>query len=410
MMRRVREESGGCRGEAAAATLAVGLLLGAAAGASAARAPVATVEGYRISLTRIQRTENLLAEFPEGRAGKLSGRQSLTLGLSVTPPNPAIADRIQGLAARVTGQAAGGAPLAFSQGVSDEQPADRRYLLWNLWTSELPPTIERISSLTGELVVYPRASRFTLELPVKTGTTLVREDVALKATVQQATQKGQTLTISLLIEWPRGTQVEFLTPDRATGAFLGLQVLGGAGVSVAPNTASQSTTEGVETIRHRFEATFADLKDAPTRLRLHVRTRSGEPRRIPFTLTDLALPAGSVEPAEDPDTGPSPGHPFYDPAGGSLVQPLRRINPEQEGVLLLGLAREGGPCRWFECAADPSGRALLSHLRPGRYRVYRRWLQDTGRALSLGPAEGLPVDIAAGQEFTLVPVTVKAGP
>jgi hypothetical protein len=166
---------------------------------------------------------------------------------------------------------------------------------------------------------------------------------------------------------------------------------------------------------------LSDLKELPAKIRVELLVRSGTPKRIPFTLPEIALPDTLALETEVQAGGESPAlveHPFYARVGGSVVASVRDKRLLREGHLLLGLSRQdgavAGPWRWLEVMPDSEGKAALANVRPGRYRVSQAWVPDagtgrTGTVMSELPLSALPlgtptsVEVAAGKTVMLPP-------
>ncbi len=136
-----------------------------------------------------------------------------------------------------------------------------------------------------------------------------------------------------------------------------------------------------------------------------------------FRMTDIPLPQAGlpgqrVRPGAAPPTAPVDRGPHYEKGGGTLVTRIEVAGkPVNGGTLQVGLAQktgaEFGPVRWSDAAIGPDGTARVEDLKPGAYRVLRRYrpkdpLPDADEGKW---ANGeLTVSVAAGKEAPLPPL------
>jgi hypothetical protein len=368
---------------------------------------------------RFIQQDNVTREFIESKPGTNTGRQHFYLGLAVYPPDPKLAANIQGLDPKVLGFA-GTSVLNFrSYPLDDTRPAAG---VWRtqLAAQELDLAINRITKVQGELVVFPRAKKVTLEFPLPIPTQLSKSDEGFKATVKNVRPRTNGLSLTVDMEWPADLSVAFLNQD-APG---GITALSPAGTPLIPNGAGSSGTERGGRVLRVHNVVLSDIKDPPAKIRVEVLVRSGTPLHIPFTLPEIAVPdtlgleRQAIDTVGEPDRR---DHPFYASEGGTLVASLRKNSEMADGKLLLGLARQEGtvpgPTRWLELSPDPQGRALLTHVRPGHYRVSLAWLPAGMATIT---TDGLPqtarlmgapatVEVTAGKTASLPPIELGAG-
>lgn len=383
-------------------------------------APQVKSQGYRFVVERFIQQDNVTREFVADKPGTNSGRQHFYLGLAIYPPDPKLAVNIQGLDPKVLGFA-GTQVLNFrSYPIDDAGPAASGVWRTQLAAQELDLAINRITKVQGELVVFPRAKKVTLEFPLPLAAQLSKSDEGFKATVKNVRPRTNGLSLTVDMEWPSNLSVAFLNPE-APG---GITAISPAGTPLLPNGAGSSGTERGGRVLRVHNVVLSDIKDPPAKIRVEVLVRSGTPLRIPFTLPEIALPDTLGLERQVIDTTGEPEqreHPFYASEGGTVAASLRKSSEMGDGKLLLGLARlEGaapGPTRWLELSPDPQGRALLPHVRPGRYRVSLAWLPA---GIGTITADGLPqtarvlgapatVDVAVGKTAALPPAELGAG-
>lgn len=381
-------------------------------------APQVKSQGYRFVVERFIQQDNVTREFVDDKPGTNSGRQHFYLGLAIYPPDPKLAANIQGLDPKILGFA-GANVLNFHSYPMDEtgQPASG---VWRtqLAAQELDLGINRITKVQGELVVFPRAKKVTLEFPLPINTQLSKSAEGFKATVKNVRPRAGGMSLTVDMEWPSEMSLAFLNPDTPGG----ITALTQAGTPLIPNGAGSSGTERGGRVLRIHNLVLSDLKDQPAKIRVEVLVRSGTPLHIPFTLPEIAVPdtlglEDQVVTSEEPDRK---DHPFYASDGGTLAATLRRKADLAEGKLLMGIARQegavAGPTRWLELSPDSQGRAVLNNVRAGRYRISLAWLPGSD-GTGMIATDGLPqtarlvgdpatVDVTPGKTSALPPVDV----
>jgi hypothetical protein len=363
-------------------------------------APETRSGGYRIVVERLVEQVNVPVEFaPDpvtgargGGAGE--GSQYLYANLAVYPPPGVSPLAIEGLDLRLVGLVPGRQPVVFQSFPFDDANPE----LTGSWRTQIaaqsiPVGVATLDRLQGELVVYARAKHVTLDFPVNGPLPAVREAEGYRATLKDVRLRPGTLTFQIAAEWPKSValaRVRQETPD-------GISALTKSGLVLSPFRAGFSSQSQGGVTRREYTLTVNDLKEPPAKIRVEAIVRSGPVRRLPFTLRSIPLPeaivaqAGSRGVEED---GPlDERHPLFAHAGGSLVV----TGPAGAISVLLGLAPKEtggyGPWRWVEAPLDDGGKGVITHLRPGHYRVLPRW---PGAAAAV-----LEVDVAAGKTAVL---------
>jgi len=170
--------------------------------------------------------------------------------------------------------------------------------------------------------------------------------------------------------------------------------------------------------------TFPQLPDAPAKLVWDLVERADPVKLFTVRLTNIPLPPtlpfnpAAARPQPAPNRAPGGGtHPFHDRAGGSVIS--RVALPGGVGVngeLDLGLAPRQdtgfGPLRWVQLEVT-DGVARLENVRPGAYRLMRRFRPRDGAQL---PAAGrwthedVQITVTAGAAAEPAPLTWTVGP
>jgi len=388
--------------------------------ASRLATPQVKSQGYRFVVERFIQQVNVTREFGEEKPGLNSGRQHLYLGLAIYPPDPKLAANIQGLDPKIIGFAGTNVLNFRSYPADDTGPAASGVWRTQLAAQELDLAINRISKVQGELVVFPRARKVTLDFPLPIPTQLSKSAEGFKATVKNVRPRTGGLSLTVDMEWPSEMSLAFINQE-APG---GITALTPAGTPLIPNGAGSSGTERGGRVVRVHNIVLSDVKDQPSKIRVEVLVRSGVPLRIPFTLPEIAVPDTLGLDTQVVETGEPEArdHPFYASEGGSLAAIVRKKADGVDGKLLMGIARQEGavlgPTRWLEMNLDAQGRALLTRVRAGRYRVSLAWL-PAGDGTSVVTTEGLPqkarmvgepatVDVASGKSAALPPVEIGA--
>jgi len=381
-------------------------------------APQVRSQGYRFVVERFIQQDNVTREFVEDKPGTNSGRQHFYLGLAIYPPDPKLAANIQGLDPKILGFAGTNVINFRSYPADDTGPAASGVWRTQLAAQELDLGINRITKVQGELVVFPRARKVTLDFPLPITTQLSKSAEGFKATVKNVRPRTGGLSMTVDMEWPSEMSLAFLNSDTPGG----VTALTQAGTPLIPNGAGSSGTERGGRVLRVHNLVLSDLKDQPAKIRVEVLVRSGVPLRIPFTLPEIAVPdtlglESQVVESDEPDRR---DHPFYAPDGGTLAATVRRKPNLAEGKLLMGISRQegpvAGPTRWLELSPDSRGRAALNNVRAGRYRISLAWLPD-GIGTGALAADGLPqtarlvgdpatVEVTPGKTAVLPPIDV----
>lgn len=391
-----------------------------AAGSSAAPPPAARPAApeiragdYRLVLEKLTQSENVVLEFDDQGRASTSARLNLNLQVAVHSRLPQQRLNLDGLDSRVLAFSQAGRPVSFQMYRLEDAEAARSGI-WRalLMAQDADPDLVRLEKLQGQLVVYPRAAVTTLDFPLTAKLPLKLQQGDLTAVLKELKRDGERVSATLEVEWPAGARVSRPNPELPYGISLRTA----QGGPVAPSGGSSSVLPGKEGLGMRYSASFSEVREPASAVRLELIVRSGTPAKIPFQFPTLTLPdsLGLVEDALD-EAVPIllPGHPLYAATGGELSVVLpRRV--AGVGPVLIGLASaaSGGERSWRWVEADPNreGRVSLTHLRPGSYRV--RWARPPAAgAGKTGPASP-PIEarVVAGQLSTVtLPDGLPAG-
>ena len=370
-----------------AATRGLCTLLGAGAvgfpilASRAAEAPGAAAGTYRVTLERITQNHQLQVEFPPtGGARPVTGQQSLYFWFNIATPSPAAALGIAGFAgpARAVTDAGVDIPLTHYNADGQRQTEGK---LWRgyLVLPQTDPHVASLREIAGEFQVYPRAREAKLDWTLPAQLPATKELDGYKVTLQSVKRTGEEARIVLQAEWPKSASITRLHADQPWGisayspasGFLQLQ-----------RTIPRQVTNTPQRVVWEYTMDYGNVKGAVERVSVQSLVRSGTPRLVPFRLTRVALPnaVAAQQPAEPAAPAPTVADfPFLVVAkGGSLAGAVTRSGaPVGVGELRLGLSRREGDgwtaWRWLALKTDAQGRWALDALKPGQYRVRRRW-------------------------------------
>ena len=158
-----------------------------------------------------------------------------------------------------------------------------------------------------------------------------------------------------------------------------------------------------------FQATLPAIDEPLVSASFALVRKEGRERLVHFRFENIPLPGDApnvprrVATLENRAT-PAEQRPLYQRDGGSVIsQVLIGKAPARAGVLWLGLAAAGreqsGEVQWYEQPVDGGGIALLSQLKPGRYRLLRIYRPTTPD----------PTQPAGEWENSEVEIEIKAG-
>jgi hypothetical protein len=340
------------------------------------RQPEARVGDLRVRVTSVLRRRSATTTFstpaaPAGAGTRLT--DYLQVQLEVGGDRPDVGLRVAGVTDDFLALDEGGSPLNLDGPYPlNAGPAGASY---GLTVSGPRPIGHQLSLLSGELTLYSRARRVRLEVPWPSGgedPRATRDGVT--GFLKQASHEGTTVSLLLRVETAAGT----LAGDEPAdfGSDLPVRVLDAKGRPLAAQgqVLYQPAASGPSFREYRLRLTGVDAR--PARVIVEAVAREGVPKSVPFRLGPIPLPDFSAG-----DEVLSPGtNPYLEsPGGGSIVTlVLAGGQPAGEGVMLWGLSRQDergdwGPWRWVEVVSEASGQAAMENLKPGRYRVSRRW-------------------------------------
>ncbi|MBM3460427.1 MAG: hypothetical protein FJX77_18045 [Armatimonadetes bacterium] len=315
-----------------------------------------------------------------------------------------------------------------------------------------PLAAKRLGELEGELWAY-RQSEFrewaaTLPAPGRALSRRLDGDIVLTITRERPVEHanvpdppelrgnavaGSTELLVLEVSQPEGEGSAIALHSAQDGlGSLALMDAGGESVEGRSRGIAGSGTTSVGGRRiTRWRHSWGGLVTSAKSVRLSFRVQTEPYRALRFRFRNIPLPAASRagEPrlgerqigpggglgrppaggalnarpapaARPPEPQPEPEHPFFDPKGGELAV-LLPAGGDASGArrLLLGLAREQGqgwgPIRWVEIAVNPTGRARLRFVQPGRYQVHQRQLGQPGAPAA--PGSGAEIIVRAGK-------------
>lgn len=289
------------------------------------------------------------------------------------------------------------------------------------------PKAGKIAFLEGDLMVYRKVERQRFEVPLPLAERVVRK------------QFGDTVVLFSEFNQAGGDEMEeFGIPDlaqagRNDGPGLRIRIAapntqgswrqpdvpvlyGKTGKAYHANTRSNSGGGRGNWRLWDCKYQFTGMTEEPSHLVWETVARSEPVKLFRIRLTDIPLPAPAEaaakaaqgapverKPVNLPEP-PLPEHPFAARGGGTLLCKVERGGKlVAGGTLSLGLAPivggKAGAIRWTDIPVDSKGTATLRLVKPGTYRMYRKFRA----ANATGPAR------SSGWQNTITTVTVKAG-
>ncbi len=394
--------------------------------------------GVRVHATGVQFYENRSVSFVEGQADWGHAQLSLQLAAQLGDGE---GDTVAGVE-NVTGKDDLGNVVAAdpNRGVyhgSGSQYPDE----WQGGVSlSLPhPKAKKLQWLEGDLMVYRSIRPLRVELPLPLSEKRVRKDVgdvAILVSEYRPAEKAEADDLEadfpgahLFGRGARGrgpsVRVRVAVPAAArlalrnAGQSWGFppHCIGASGRSYpAQQLGGSSSSDGLVMV---YDMTWAfPMDEPPAKLVWELVERSDPQKILTFRMNDIPLPGAAPFVAGGRVSPPPPlvrrpagaDRPFFEAGGGKIASRVQLGDqPAPEGTLSLGLSTkngaEWGGVRWIEADVDKEGLATLEDVKPGAYRVLRRYrpregAQPRGRWLN---AE-VQVEVAAGKEGTLPPL------
>jgi hypothetical protein len=169
-----------------------------------------------------------------------------------------------------------------------------------------------------------------------------------------------------------------------------------------------------------YTITYTGMDEPAVKVVWDLVEKSDPVKLFTFRMQEVTLPeAGAFVPRNAAPVRPAtpekePDHPFYEKGGGTILNKVQILDqPGKEGSLQLGLApktAEGwGPVRWAEVPISEDGVARLEAVKPGVYRMLRRFRPKAGSILPGGEGarwlnEEVQVTVAAEKEAIVAPL------
>jgi len=265
----------------------------------------------------------------------------------------------------------------------------------------------RIRSVDGTLVLYQKLTPLRFEFPLLApDTSGTQAQNGLDVRLEETRVQGQTVSVRTRLAWAAGRNVVGRGISRTPNPYL-VDTSGRVYRDASPQSdVDRDAQQVVLGQRCRFDGVQAP----PARLVYDVWLREQPSETIPFHLTDIPLPAAGAEDLRRQ-------RPFYAEKGGVLS--LAVVDKQQRGVegeLSLGLSRKTAAgwsaYRWFDLLTDGQGRARLTHLAPGAYRVRRVFRLDPARPPTLSADRPVDVEVRSTGESAVpalqLPIAVAA--
>lgn len=314
------------------------------------------------------------------------------------------------------------------------------------------PKARKIQWIEGDLMVYKGVKHYKAEIPVPLTAKSVRREAGsmlIVASRFQVLPKGEDEGDEADLPGPKGfngnqqdfgpsVRVRTYTPvgarfsARNGGYGTPPVAVGESGRTYTGNTfrGGGTSSDGQWQVSDTTWI-FPGMAEKPVKLVWEIVEKSDPVKLFSFRMSDIPLPdppvavkpGGAVRPAApgNPAAPAEMPHPFYQKGGGTLVGAVALGSENvREGTLEIGLAARTaagwGPVRWTEVVVGPDGTARLEEIKPGEYRIVRRYRGTASTTGGSWSGTELRLKIPAGKNVALPvlrwsakPATVPAG-
>lgn len=415
-------------------------------GGAPAGKPVGVVQknGVHLSVRSASVNENRHVNF--AGAGASYSNSSLNLQVAAEIPN-GDGDTVAGLDNVVARDDQGNTLQSPNQsgshygGYSNQFPDE---WVGSLHLGSPHPKAKKLQWVEGDLMVYKHVKQHRAEIPLPLPARSFRREVGsllIVASRFQVIPKAEDEGDEADLPGPRfarqnqdfghSVRIRVFTPvgarfsSRAGGWGLPPVAVGESGKTYPGSTfrGGGSSSDGQWQVSDTTWI-FPGMAENPVKLVWEIVEKSEPVKLFSFRMSDIPLPDAAVvvprvagpAPAPRPAARPEAEHPFYQKGGGTLVGSVAVANqPVQQGVVQLGLAARTatgwGPIRWTEVVIGPDGKVRLEEIRPGAYRVLRKYRGDAAvRPGGHWQSYEVRVQVAAGKEHALPVLRWNAGP
>ncbi|MGV3722714.1 MAG: hypothetical protein ACO1SX_17565 [Actinomycetota bacterium] len=275
------------------------------------------------------------------------------------------------------------------------------------------PKARKLQWLEGDLMVFKSVKPFKVEVSLPFKEPYVRKEAGdLTIVVSRfRTEKDATDddAVEGLPEQPIGARgdgarvrVRVYSPQnggkvgsRQGGGSWNVQpvLLGASGKTYSANRTNSTGWGNGQMSVNDSTYHFPNGDDAPVKLVWDLVERSQPAKLVSFRMVDIPLPDATAPPVVRPvapgvPAGPAQDHPFYEKGGATLVSKVQvGAKAPIQGTVQLGLAAKvgvgWGPIRWIDLDLEV-GVAKLEGLKPGSYRLHRKFKPADGDAAPAG--------------------------
>jgi hypothetical protein len=304
-----------------------------------------------------------------------------------------------------------------------------------------PPNARKLAWLEGDLMVYRTIRPVRAEVPLPLREKVVRQEVGeltfVLSRYRSGTEEmgeeddtvvlpdqnigpmpepsGPRLRMQSMV--PRGSRTRGRTPGSGTLPY----AVGESGKIYWPEPGENTGRGNGQVVIWDYTLLFRNVPEPLVKLVWDLVEKDNPVRLCSFRMTDIPLPpaprpaarpAGTrpVQPARPP--APGGDRPYFEREGGVLVSQVRLgERPAGEGTLSLGLAAkvdgEWSSIRWTDVEVSKEGMARLEALKPGTYRLLRRYRpKEAAPGSPAGRWQNgeVQVELTAGKETTAPPL------
>lgn len=407
---------------------------GAGAAGMGPKVGVVKKNGVKLYLRQISVNSQRSVDFMGGQ-GADNSRLSITFGAELPLGEP---DAIAGVS-NVAARDDQGNFLLSDGGLAFEGP---RFLasLPDEWTgmaliSPPHPRAKKLVWIEGDLLVYKDYQTLPVEVPLPVDRATARqaagdrwvEVVQFEAGAPRSADRppaGDPLARTRLQArvFIPGDPAQLGLLDR--GSTISPVLVGASGKTYRANGTGTRGNGYMGGMLYELDCSYPPVPEPVQKAVFRLVQKSDPQPLLSFRMTDVPLPEASpflprrTRPPFARSGGAGTVRPYHDPAGGSLLSPIRIADrPAGEGTLSVGLSvqegRDWSGVRWIDVDVPAGGAARLPDLKPGTYRILRVYRPASPPQVSgAGSWQGgeVTATVQAGKESQLPPLRWAAEP
>lgn len=254
------------------------------------RQPLVTAGPYRVGVDRITQSRTLMVDYSAAPGGPSSVKSQRTIQLQVAVFGDGRQAR-DALATfevkKVVMERAGRSTELPHYGGPLEMPNDPAFVRGYLYVPSLPPSLNELRSVEGEIVAYENTAPVEIEIPVAGPVPHSVEKDGIKVTLREWASDGGTARLLLWVEAPASSLIVNTVNDGSYGVSL-LSTEG------RPAVLGAGGMQQVRSNQAEYRMVYSSLRGTPDRIRLKLLHRAGPKRVYPFKIERIPIPAKSA--------------------------------------------------------------------------------------------------------------------